>query len=68
MRIIISYSKDPLALPWRVEFLDRLAYTSSLEINVPSKTLFRTDASPAYVLECEGVLEFAPERIVISKS
>lgn len=66
MHIIISYSKDPLGLPWRVEFLNRIAYTTHLDINVPSKTLMRTDGAPSYVLECDGSIEFHDDCIVIS--
>ena len=62
--ILVMYSKEFEAngLPWRVETSKSIFYVKHVEIQVPSRTITRRNASPAYVLHCEGQVQFNSEQ------
>jgi len=62
--VLVMYSREfePNGLAWRVETNDRIFYVKHVDINVPSTTLYRKNATPAYVLRCEGLVEYLPEK------
>lgn len=59
-KILVMYSGEFVEndLPWRVETSSETFYTKTVNIQVPSKTLHRADKSPAYVLECRGLVQY----------
>jgi hypothetical protein len=61
--IKVMYSKEFEAngLPWRVETSKEIFYVKHVNIQVPSKSLNRKNATPAYVLECEGQVQYSPD-------
>jgi hypothetical protein len=62
--VLVMYSKEFEAngLPWRVETSKSIFYVKHVEIQVPSRTITRRNASPAYVLHCEGQVQFNSEQ------
>lgn len=62
--VLVMYSREfeSSGLPWRVETNDRIYYVKHVEIETASKTVTRKNAAPAYVLRCEGQVQYEPEK------
>lgn len=61
--VLVMYSKEfeHVGLCWRVEAGDHIYYVKHADIEVPSKTFHRPNATPAYVLKCHGLVQYSTE-------
>lgn len=62
---LLMFSKEfeHVGLSWRVDVgKDHTFYVKHVEIQVPTHTLHRKNATPAYVLRCEGQVQYHPEK------
>lgn len=70
--VIVCYSKEFEAngLPWRVETAKNIYYAKHVEISVPSFTVTRKNATPAYVLKCYGKIkhDLSKQTVIIEAS